>query len=353
MDLAAGYTTEGAGGSASKVYLNRHGMLDASDAWASAPPQVTTGDAVDDAPVAGDTYALAWGDANADGLPDLAAVGAAGVADQLYLNGGLGDAGSPTGSTRVCVGLDNRVLQGCGAPTTTATKAVRLATADAYALPGIRSENVISITYALTNTTGAPIRMVRASYSTDGGGSWRAALNDITGTDTITATASGGPLIPGGYTYPWSVLASGFLGQSDNVVFRLEAYPGLRPTPGSVANSYRSSYVATQTYPFRVRGSQVRVMEENGNAAAGALVYRLPQGQVSGARLSDRRAGRSRCGRMPTATCRDRGAFRRGTGSSRSSRSRIPARSTGTGQASLGRTRSRSTIQAPRPCSPG
>ena len=64
------------------------------------------------------------------------------------------------------------------------------------------------------------------------------------------------------------------------MVFRLEVYPSLAPTPGSVANSYRSVYAATQTYPFRVRGSQVRVLDEKSQPAAGAMVYRLQEGQA-------------------------------------------------------------------------
>ena len=118
--------------------------------------------------------------------------------------------------------------------------------------------------------------------SPDGGGFWLPA-NTSAQTNTISLAPDGKPLKFGAYVYPWDVVASGFLGQSDNVVFRLEAYAALAPLPGSVANSYRSTYVATQSYPFRVSGSQVQVLDEKGNPVQGALVYRLPRGKTSGA----------------------------------------------------------------------
>ena len=282
-DLAAGYATEGTGASATKVYLNQHGTLASSASWSPESP-ATNRDVLGDYPAANDAYAVAWGDANGDGLLDLAVASGAGTSDKLYLNGGVGSAGSSPGATRVCIGLSSDPATTCGGSgaAKAGEAATPLAPADFYSTPTIRDASVISITYALTNTTGAPVRMVRAFYSTNGGGSWQPALSDATGTNIITSTLAGGPLVPGTDVYPWSVLASGFLGQSDNVVFRLEAYPSLQPMPGSVANTYRSAYVATQTYPFRVRGSQVRVLDENNHAAAGALVYRLPEGQVGG-----------------------------------------------------------------------
>jgi hypothetical protein len=81
--------------------------------------------------------------------------------------------------------------------------------------------------------------------------------------------------------YPWDVLAGGFFGQSDNVVFRLEAYPSLQPVTASVANSFQHASVAAATYPFRVRGSQIQVLSAT-IPISNALVYRLPEGQPAG-----------------------------------------------------------------------
>jgi hypothetical protein len=81
--------------------------------------------------------------------------------------------------------------------------------------------------------------------------------------------------------FTWDVYASGFFGQSDNVVLRLLAQPDLRPQPNQVPGPYQRPFVSAATFPIRVRGSQVRVMQ--GSAPVqGALVYRIPAGQLSG-----------------------------------------------------------------------
>jgi hypothetical protein len=80
----------------------------------------------------------------------------------------------------------------------------------------------------------------------------------------------------------WDVYASGFFGQSDNVVLRLLAQPDPRPQPNQVPGPYQRPYVSAVTFPIRVRGNQVRVMDETNNPVSGALVYRIPAGQVDG-----------------------------------------------------------------------
>jgi hypothetical protein len=64
----------------------------------------------------------------------------------------------------------------------------------------------------------------------------------------------------GAHTFKWDVLKSGIFGQSDNVVFRIAAYPSLRPQRNGVAGPYQRPYTASVTFPFRVRGTQVRVV---------------------------------------------------------------------------------------------
>ncbi len=126
---------------------------------------------------------------------------------------------------------------------------------------------------------------MRAYFSPDGSlprerMNWRVAVPtaDTDVTDLATSPYPT-PTIASTHVYTWDVLASGFMGQSDNVIVRVEALPNLKPLPNSVPGPFQRPYVSSQTYRFRVRGSQVRVM--NGGAPAqGAIVYRLPAGQT-------------------------------------------------------------------------
>jgi subtilisin-like proprotein convertase family protein len=93
----------------------------------------------------------------------------------------------------------------------------------------------------------------------------------------------------GTHVYTWDTFASGFFGQSDDVVFRLEAYPqpvhtGIEGTYryyDSVPGPYQRSYVAATTFPFRVRGTQARVISGT-VPVSNAIVYRVPVGQSAG-----------------------------------------------------------------------
>ena len=87
------------------------------------------------------------------------------------------------------------------------------------------------------------------------------------------------------YVYHWDTFASGFFGQSDNVVFRIEAYPSLKPMVNGVPGPYQHPYASATTFPFRVRGTQVRVVSETITGTVpipDAIVYRLPAGQSAG-----------------------------------------------------------------------
>jgi subtilisin-like proprotein convertase family protein len=117
-------------------------------------------------------------------------------------------------------------------------------------------------------------------------------------TDTVPASEDGAILSwgidlqagDGTHVLTWDTFASGVFGQSDNVVFRLEAYP--QPAHTGITGTYRYTdatpgpyqwpYAAAATFPFRVRGTQVQVYSGTvapGNEVAGAMVYRLPCGQ--------------------------------------------------------------------------
>jgi hypothetical protein len=117
------------------------------------------------------------------------------------------------------------------------------------------SDPIIPITFKLYDNESDPVRVISATFSLDGGANWRTAVP--TNTKTIDLATS-----PGGtaYTFKWDTFASNFFGASDNVVFRMIAYPGTRSYTGTVAGPYQQPYMATQTFPFRVRGTQVQVL---------------------------------------------------------------------------------------------
>ncbi len=83
----------------------------------------------------------------------------------------------------------------------------------------------------------------------------------------------------GAHVYNWDTFASGFFGQSDHVVFRLKAYPtpfsstvGITGTFSypNLSPAYAYPYVSAATFPFRARGTQVRVIwESSGNPLSG------------------------------------------------------------------------------------
>jgi len=199
----------------------------------------------------------AAGDLNGDGQPDFFALqfaypgGDSGLA-QIWLN-----------HLNENIGIGLRLTQpGLTAP------------ANYYASPVILNQASLPIRFTLTIPNTQTVEAVNGYFSFNGGGQWFPALKI---SNTLTQ-----PLASGTYTYHWNVYGSGFFGESDNVVFRLVAYPLVRPTINGVPGPYQWPYLATQTFPFRMRGTQVRVIS-NTLPAANALVYRLPVGQVNDA----------------------------------------------------------------------
>lgn len=76
------------------------------------------------------------------------------------------------------------------------------------------------------------------------------------------------------HTFTWNMPTAGIFGQSDNVVVRLTATPTLSSGRNSIPFFQRPSSSAT-TFPFRVRGTQVRVVDPQSAPQIGAMVFRL------------------------------------------------------------------------------
>jgi hypothetical protein len=98
--------------------------------------------------------------------------------------------------------------------------------------------------------------------------------------------------------YTWDTFASGFFGQSDNVVLRFLAHsrPAMNAAPGTyrytdtVPGPYHWPYASAMTFPFRARGTQIRVVSGT-LPVPGAIVYRLPAGELTGGALMASGAG--------------------------------------------------------------
>lgn len=113
-------------------------------------------------------------------------------------------------------------------------------------------------------------------------------IRDRTANHNDGKLVNGPTWVPGSitYTYNWDTFASGFFGQSDDVVFRIQAYPSYRPMTGTVPGPYQRPYASAQTFPFRVRGTRVQVFSNTvptSNTLSETLVFRLPADKERGA----------------------------------------------------------------------
>ena len=250
------------------------------------------------------TYSIATGDLNGDGVLDIVVgngsrVSSVPQSSQVYLNDGHGGFTSTSaplsaGTTSIAVGdlnnngsLDillgngynvsqvylNHIAMSARLPNNPLTVAVtrpgRTLNAGFYSTPEIISSSVITIPYTLSDPESDPARSVEAQYSLDGGGSWKPALPAIP--PALNATPTGTA-----HTFLWDTFASGFFGQSDNVVVRLVAYPALT-TGRNGTPQFHHPFSSSSTFPFRVRGTQVRVVDDRQPAQPmpNAVVFRL------------------------------------------------------------------------------
>lgn len=153
----------------------------------------------------------------------------------------------------------------------------------------------IPITFTLSAPPGGEsLYTRRACYSLNGGGNWQMALADgekRRESDKLISPRSGCPYLVGAnqiitatsqmttQIFAWNTLASGFYGQSDNILFRIEIIPTYRPSVRSKAGSYQWPAAAANSLPFRARGTQVQVFQSTITATtpiSNALVYHLP-----------------------------------------------------------------------------
>ncbi|MEM7132849.1 MAG: VCBS repeat-containing protein [Chloroflexota bacterium] len=214
-----------------------------------------------------DTSSIALGDVNNDGTLDIAVgnwqnSGAA----SIYLN-------------------HARSLQNLVNPPffITVTRPLSTADADFFSAGTILTEAEILVPFGLSGPAGGRASKVEAYFSLNGGGKWHHAG---TITDDLTVNAT--------HTFTWTSHITGLFGQADNLVFRVEAYPIVKPIPNGVPGPYLWPYMSATTYPFRVRGALPRILAKHGDSDFStpfARLYRLPPGKSEGAGLHENSIG--------------------------------------------------------------
>ena len=107
-------------------------------------------------------------------------------------------------------------------------------------------------------------------------GTWtlNVADQDASNAGTITSWALRIKTTGVQHTFTWNMPTAGIFGQSDNVVVRLITTPTLSSGRNGTPFFQRPSASAT-TFPFRVRGTQVRVVDPQSAPQIGAMVFRL------------------------------------------------------------------------------
>ncbi len=227
---------------------------------------------------------LAWGDVDSDGDLDLA------VANYCSGNGcGTEERPNQVFYNELQGGSDLLV----SLPRLSIEEPYKTASADFYASPEVLSTNVISIPFILRDRQEVPVGHIEVLFSLDGGDNWTPAVPTTRTVTTNLATSASGVR----HEFGWDTFESGFFGKSDNVAVRMVAYDapladsdvisGTYQYYDGVAGSFQRPFVTAATFPFRVQSTQIRVLDADNNDAPveGAWVFRLPNGQTTGAEL--------------------------------------------------------------------
>lgn len=261
LDLATGSTTGRTFRSQTiyRVYRNDNGILSLNPAWESDP--------------VADSTSIVWGDLDDDGIPELVTPGAYYKLNrpiQQPLTEGFSDDVDP----RIAVAIDR-----FSNPITPSATITILAIANFHAMPFVREQPTIPVTFTLFHPLSQTFDKVQVYYSLNGGGQWFTATGSLTH-DPLTSSPFPTRTAANTHVFEWDVIGSNIFGQYQDVVIRIEAYPSLPITgatklyTNSVPTISLVPSVASQTYPFRLQGKQIQVRGESGKPMVGALVYR-------------------------------------------------------------------------------
>lgn len=180
--------------------------------------------------------------------------------------------------------LDNKPSLTIGSPS--------LPNAPSLSVNQVITCSVIPIPYNVTEAYNTPA-YIQAEYSFNGGGQWFTAQEAVSTTLKDLAELPANDIchiteadIQDNVFY-WDTFASGFYGQSNNVVMRFtaQAQPIQAEITGTVkyinqaAGPYQTTPSVATSPVFRVRGTQIQVFHEtSGSPAPGAAAYLLREG---------------------------------------------------------------------------
>ncbi|HSH01633.1 MAG TPA: FG-GAP-like repeat-containing protein, partial [Anaerolineae bacterium] len=178
---------------------------------------------------------LAWGDLDQDGDLDWGAVGPSN--SFIHLNNSR-----PNNNVQDLARI--HVSQPANTPS-----------AYGFATANFITTTIVPLTYTLNGNIAGHIQV---EFSPNGGGEWFTAVPAAG--SIINNPATGVP-----HPFYWDTFASGFFGQSDNMIVRFTVYPQPATVTSNGTYDYylprdtKWTYHSAQTTPFRIRGTQIQV----------------------------------------------------------------------------------------------